>query len=263
VNPDSPLLFPIYETMQTLGAPVMWSARPFAGRDIAFAVGVASIDRVLKAFPRLTIVIGHAGYPYVNEAMTAAATYPNLYICPDMYMWHAPRTWWAKNLTALPHRFIYGSAYPFASIQDPLIATLELPITDAVMESYLWANGARVLGIAQTDADIGDVVLHYLRALNGENVDAIVEHYAADAVLFTHDGSFRGAGQLRRYFMEHLRNRPRDLVRTFQILQHTIVDDAVYVLWKAEPYVTFASDSYVVRHGKIVLQTWASRGVAG
>jgi len=106
-------------------------------------------------------------------------------------------------------------------------------------------------------------VLDYLDALSGENVDAIVRHYADDAILFTPDGSFRGAAQLRRYFTEHLRTRPRDLVSTFEILQHTTVDNTVHVLWRAEPYVAFASDSYVVRNGRILLQTWASRGVVG
>ena len=33
----------------------------------------------------------------------------------------------------------------------------------------------------------------------------------------------------------------------------------VFVVWKAEPYVRMAGDSYVVRKGKIVLQTWAWR----
>ena len=131
------------------------------------------------------------------------------------------------------------------------------------MEKYLWTNGAHVLGLTRTDADAASVVLDYLNALSGENVDAIVGHYADDAILFTQEGSFRGGAELHRYFTEHLRTRSRDRVNTFEILQHAIVDNTVYVLWRAEPYVAFASDSYVVRNGRIVLQTWASRGVVG
>jgi predicted TIM-barrel fold metal-dependent hydrolase len=52
------------------------------------------------------------------------------------------------NIEALQDQFLFGTSYPFSSMREPVRATLRLPLPPAVMEKYLWGNGARLLKLA-------------------------------------------------------------------------------------------------------------------
>ena len=54
------------------------------------------IDHVATDFPDLNIVIQHAGWPYVREAIGLAYKQPNIYLVPSQYVHYGfpgPRTW--------------------------------------------------------------------------------------------------------------------------------------------------------------------------
>jgi hypothetical protein len=41
------------------------------------------------------------------------------------------------------------------------------------------------------------------------------------------------------------------------------VGELAYILWRAEPWVPFATDTFVVRNGKILVQTVTARLAQG
>lgn len=144
---DNKDLFPIYEAMSALDVPVMVYTSPYAGPDLDFANNMAPYDRVLQMFPKLKLILGHGGYPNIVQVLGAAIKHPNLYICPDFYMFCPGGELYQQSLTTLQDQFIFGTSYPFCSLKEPLEDTLKLPVSQQVMEKYLWANAAHLLKI--------------------------------------------------------------------------------------------------------------------
>jgi ketosteroid isomerase-like protein len=98
---------------------------------------------------------------------------------------------------------------------------------------------------------------HHLQAF-GEGVNAILSAYAEDSVLFTRNGPVRGLDGLRSFFDGFIRNSPRELLDAMRLIRQDVDGEVAYIIWKAEPYITMATDTFVVRNGKIMVQTFAA-----
>jgi len=90
-----------------------------------------------------------------------------------------------------------------------------------------------------------------------KDLDALMADYTPDSVLFTPNGTLRGLEPIRGFFSEVLRTSPADLFRVLTPIRQEIDGDVAYILWKAEPYIPLATDTFVIRDGKIVAQTFA------
>jgi uncharacterized protein len=142
---DHPDLYPLYEPMSALDVPVMVYTSPFAGPTVDTANDMRPYARLLDRFPRLTLILGHGGYPRVRQAIETARRYSRLHICQDIYSFWPGGAHYLSNIERLQDQFIFGTSYPFSSMAEPVQATLRLPLPPAVMEKYLWGNGARLL----------------------------------------------------------------------------------------------------------------------
>jgi uncharacterized protein len=147
---DHPDLYPLYEAMSALDVPVMVYTSPFAGPTVDTANDMRPYTRVLDRFPKVTLILGHGGYPRVRQVIEAARRYPRLYICQDIYSFWPGGRHYLANIEALQDQFIFGTSYPFSSMAEPVQATLRLPLPRAVMQKYLWGNGARLLKLEAT-----------------------------------------------------------------------------------------------------------------
>ena len=115
------------------------------------------IDLVARDFPELKIVMSHAGYPWVLEAVLLAWKYPNVYL---ELAAHRPRylaepgTGWEPLLrfgqTTIAEKVLYGSGWFLLGRQpaDLLAEFRALPLRPAVMERWLHGNAAALLGLA-------------------------------------------------------------------------------------------------------------------
>jgi SnoaL-like protein len=103
-----------------------------------------------------------------------------------------------------------------------------------------------------TEATLG----HHLQAVS-EGVDAIMQDYTPDSVLFTPDGLLRGLEPIRAFFDGFLRTSPPELLRAITLVRQDIEGDVAYIIWKAEPFIPLATDTFVIRDGKIVAQSFA------
>ena len=97
---------------------------------------------------------------------------------------------------------------------------------------------------------------HHLQSF-AEGVDAIMQDYTADSVLFTPDGPIRGLEPIRTFFDDFLRTSPPELLRAMTLVRQDIHADVAYIIWKAEPFIPLATDTFVVRDGKIAVQSFA------
>jgi len=74
--PNDRRLWPVYQTAQQLGLPIVCHSGTFA-TPTQYAEP-NNFDEVLKSFPNLTLVMAHLGMGYFDEVTVLARTYPNL-----------------------------------------------------------------------------------------------------------------------------------------------------------------------------------------
>lgn len=115
------------------------------------------IDEVACHFPDLTILMSHAGYPWVLEACLVAWKHPNVYLELGAHRpkyFAAPGSGWEALLrfgqTTIADKIIYGTGAflinrPYAQLCDEMRS---LPVRPDVLQAWLWGNAARLLSLA-------------------------------------------------------------------------------------------------------------------
>ena len=143
---DNADFYPIFETMTALDFPLMVQTGAFAGlENFGPNNDMSLFDTVKVKFPKLKIVLAHGGYPSILDALALALKHPNVFICPDCYMFWPGGQLYQQNLDMLPDQFIYGSAYPFGNVDITVAQTVKLPVNQTTMERYLYDNAAQLL----------------------------------------------------------------------------------------------------------------------
>lgn len=98
---------------------------------------------------------------------------------------------------------------------------------------------------------------HHLQALS-EGIEAIISDYNEQSVLFTPEGPIYGIEGIQSFFENFLNNSPQDLLEAITLVRQDIDGEIAYIIWKAEPYIPFATDTFVIRNEKISVQTFAA-----
>ena len=101
------------------------------------------------------------------------------------------------------------------------------------------------------------VLRQHLQAA-GESVEAVMAHYADESVLITHDTTYRGRAEIGLFFAELLGGATKGFLGAFQMKRQEISGELAFIVWEAKPWFAFATDTMVVRDGKILLQTFAA-----
>lgn len=145
---DDPLLLPLYERCQELGAIVALTISVRAGSDIRFS-NPEAVDRIAGQFPKLRIVVGHSFWPWVAQACGVAYRRRNVYLLPDFYGVGCPGhlQWVEAANTLLSRQIVFGSAYPLAAVGPMVQAYEALPFDPGVRPLVMEANAAELLGV--------------------------------------------------------------------------------------------------------------------
>jgi len=105
------------------------------------------------------------------------------------------------------------------------------------------------------------VVDRHLNSFAKYDLDGILADYSSDAILFTPGGQLKGRAAIKPLF-ETLVSEFEKPGSTFTIQHRSIEGDHGYILWTAETAENsyqFATDTFVVRNGKIVAQSFAAK----
>lgn len=100
----------------------------------------------------------------------------------------------------------------------------------------------------------------HLQAFARGDIEAIMADYAEDAVFYTPDTVLRGKAQIRPLFTELLKNFPPG--SDTEVKRRVVDGELVYIVWSgASPSmrIPFATDTFIIRDGKIVRQTFAAQ----
>jgi ketosteroid isomerase-like protein len=98
----------------------------------------------------------------------------------------------------------------------------------------------------------------HLEAAAAKKLDAILEDYGDESVFYTPDGPFRGLAEIRDFFTGFLAMVTPELLNNFKILRQDVEGEIAYIVWTAGDIVPLATDTMIVRNGKIVTQTFAA-----
>src|SRR6516165_9789839 len=106
-----------------------------------------------------------------------------------------------------------------------------------------------------------EVLDRHLKSFAEHDVDGIVSDYASDAVLFTPDGQLKGPDAIKPLFQALVSEFAKP-GSSFTMQLRSIEGDHAYILWTAETadnWYEFATDTFVVRNGKIIAQSFAAK----
>ncbi len=103
-----------------------------------------------------------------------------------------------------------------------------------------------------------ETLLKHLQAFGNGDVDAIMTDYDEAAVLIMPDGPLRGTVEIRSGFESLLADLPPGST-TLEVSKQIVEGEIAYIVWSGESEklkIPFATDTFVVRDGKIVAQTF-------
>src|SRR5262249_47388024 len=106
-----------------------------------------------------------------------------------------------------------------------------------------------------------DVLTHHLRCFGRADLTGTMADYAPEARIFTPDGLVRGSEAIRGFFARVF----EEIVKPgmdFQMLRQEVDGDTAYIVWKADTAtgrIELATDTFIVKDGRIVTQTFAAK----
>ena len=145
--PNHAWYMPYYAKCAELGAVVVVSM----GHTLDFMPGDVArpmyLDDVALYFPDLTIVCGHTGWPWVEEAIALASKHPNVYLGTSGY---APRYWRPEMLQFMDsrrgrHKTIWGTDYPLVRHEESMRQIAELNLKPETVRALLNENASQGL----------------------------------------------------------------------------------------------------------------------
>lgn len=102
-----------------------------------------------------------------------------------------------------------------------------------------------------------DTLARHLQAFTG-GVDALMRDYTESSVLFTPQGPLTGLESIRAFFARFLADSPPELLAAMTLVRQDVAGEVAYILWKAEPFIPLATDTFVIRDGRILVQSFAA-----
>ena len=120
------------------------------------------------------------------------------------------------------------------------------------------------MSIAQTTKEMAltkDVVERHLKCFGEGDIEGVLSDYAPGAVLFTSNGPLKGVDAIRPLFQALIAEFGKPGA-AFNMKQYFVEGDYAYILWSAETadnVYEIATDTFVVRGGKIVAQSFTGK----
>jgi ketosteroid isomerase-like protein len=112
-----------------------------------------------------------------------------------------------------------------------------------------------------TPLSTSDVLDRHLNSFAKYDLDGILADYSSDAVLFTPTGPLRGPAAIKPLFATLVSEFAKP-GSSFTMRHRSIDGDHGYIIWTAETAdnsYELATDTFVVRNGKIVAQSFAAQ----
>lgn len=107
-----------------------------------------------------------------------------------------------------------------------------------------------------------EVLGHHLQAFGAGDVNEMLKDYTDESVLIEPGGTHRGRSQLRSFFASHFEGLFKPGTYEFTMDRATVEGEVAYIVWHSQHEgrtVSLGTDTFVVRDGKIAVQTFAAK----
>ena len=105
------------------------------------------------------------------------------------------------------------------------------------------------------------VLDHHLQAFGAGNLDGILEDYIDGSIIITPDGVRRNREEMSQFFSTLFAEFAKPGM-SFHMDQQVVDGDIAYIRWSAETadnVYELGTDTFLIRDGKIVTQTFAAK----
>jgi ketosteroid isomerase-like protein len=109
-----------------------------------------------------------------------------------------------------------------------------------------------------------EVLNNHLKRFGERNLEGILSDYAPGAILFTPDGPLKGRDEIGSLFTAMFAEFAKPGA-AFSLKQQLVDGDYAFILWTAETadkVYELATDTFVIRDGKITVQSFAGKTTA-
>lgn len=143
--PTDRLFYPVYTTCCELGIPFctqIGHTGPLMSSEVGRPI---YLDRVALDFPSLTIVAGHIGYPWTDEAIAVATKHENIFIDTSAYtVKRYPPQLVAYLKSNGRKKVLFGTNYPMITPAQALAGLDTLELDEETKALFLMGNAKRV-----------------------------------------------------------------------------------------------------------------------
>jgi ketosteroid isomerase-like protein len=102
------------------------------------------------------------------------------------------------------------------------------------------------------------VVRHHLQAfVEQKEIAAIVDDYDDEARLYSEAKIYRGKQEIHGFFSDFIASLPAGAIDRFTVRNFLVDRDVAYITWCVGSDIPLGTDTFVVKDGKIVSQTFA------
>jgi len=112
--------------------------------------------------------------------------------------------------------------------------------------------------------DTEAVVRHHLQAfVERQGLEAILTDYADDACFLSEGQAYCGRPAIRSFFEGFIAALPPQAIDLFTLRSLRVQGEVAHITWSAGPALPLGTDTFVVRQGRIVAQTFAMVAAPG
>ncbi|MEM9034969.1 MAG: amidohydrolase family protein [Actinomycetota bacterium] len=148
VPPTDARFYPVYAACCELGVPYctqIGHTGPLRSSEVGRPI---HLDRVALDFPELSIVAGHIGYPWTDEAIAVATKHEGVHIDTSAYTARRYPPQLVEYLSTNGRRKVmFGTNYPMITPAKCLEDLDALGLDEETSELFLAGNAARVFGL--------------------------------------------------------------------------------------------------------------------
>lgn len=146
--PTDRRFYPVYVACCELGVPFctqIGHTGPLMSSEVGRPI---YLDRVALDFPELTIVGGHIGYPWTDEAIAVATKHENVYIDTSAYtVKRYPPALVQYMRSHGTRKVLFGTNYPMITPSKALHGLEDLGLSEETKALFLSENARRVFGL--------------------------------------------------------------------------------------------------------------------
>ncbi|MFX1591744.1 MAG: amidohydrolase family protein [Promethearchaeota archaeon] len=156
IAPSHKKMYPIYSICEDLDIPIWFHMSINYSTNTMEVERPIYLDVVGQDFPKLKMIAGHGGWPWVNEMIAVAWRNPNIYIDIASYL---PKyigmkgTGWEPLMhfgnSILQDKILFGSTWLFMGMSIKQLAdeVMKLPLKEEVKEKWLYHNAIKLFDV--------------------------------------------------------------------------------------------------------------------